>query len=234
MTDPKIRSKSQSLSVPESSECTSLKTISTINPSDSTNQHNAYLDKNMHSTNSISMGQIRRNNGGGKLNNLNIVPFLFRSGRRYFPSFVLLGILFVFTSIYIVNTILNDDLVIDLHYDCCDQCADIIKKPKLDQHRIKCPITTFTCIDCSKTFVGTSYKSHTSCISEAEKYQKGTFKPKKKNAQDKPKLSQEKEQNPSEEQQKPKIKKKHKGSDILKKKRKKTNKIIKGQNRSGN
>ncbi|CAG8747074.1 23496_t:CDS:1, partial [Dentiscutata erythropus] len=61
----------------------------------------------------------------------------------------------------------------------CDQCADVIKKPKLDQHRIKCPITTFTCIDCSKTFVGTSYKSHTSCISEAEKYQKGTFKPKK-------------------------------------------------------
>ncbi|CAG8826752.1 27914_t:CDS:2 [Gigaspora margarita] len=122
----------------------------------------------------------------------------------------------------------------------CDQCADVIKKPKLDQHRIKCPITTFTCIDCSKTFVGTSYKSHTSCISEAEKYQKGTFKAKKKHAQDKPKLSQEKEQPPSEkeqnhsaEQQKSKTKKKHKkGSDILMKKRKP--KKIKGQNRSSN
>ncbi|CAG8734869.1 9723_t:CDS:2, partial [Racocetra persica] len=114
----------------------------------------------------------------------------------------------------------------------CDQCADVIKKPKLDQHRIKCPVTTFTCIDCSKTFVGTSYRSHTSCISEAEKYQKGTFKDKKKHDQDKPKLSQEKEKNLSEEQQKPKTKKKRKkGSDILTRKRK-TNKIIKGQNRN--
>ncbi|CAG8554241.1 8460_t:CDS:2, partial [Cetraspora pellucida] len=116
----------------------------------------------------------------------------------------------------------------------CDQCADVIKKPKLDQHRIKCPVTTFTCIDCSKTFVGTSYKSHTSCISEAEKYQKGTFKDKdkKKHDQDKSKLSQEKEKkNPSEEQSEPKNKKNHKGSDILKRKRR-TNKRIKGQNRS--
>lgn len=30
-------------------------------------------------------------------------------------------------------------------------CADVVKKPKLDQHRARCD-ASFTCIDCSKTF----------------------------------------------------------------------------------
>ncbi|KAI8140890.1 LYAR-type C2HC zinc finger-domain-containing protein, partial [Fennellomyces sp. T-0311] len=54
-------------------------------------------------------------------------------------------------------------------------CGDVVKKPKLDQHGRRCG-ATFTCIDCSTTFQGTSYKSHTSCISEAEKYQKTLYK----------------------------------------------------------
>ncbi|KAJ2960021.1 hypothetical protein NQZ79_g4635 [Umbelopsis isabellina] len=53
----------------------------------------------------------------------------------------------------------------------CDACCDVVKKPKLDQHRQRC-WATFTCIDCSTTFQNQDYKSHTSCISEAEKYEK--------------------------------------------------------------
>ncbi|KAK7692388.1 hypothetical protein QCA50_004013 [Cerrena zonata] len=58
----------------------------------------------------------------------------------------------------------------------CDGCSDVVKKPKLDQHRGKCN-STFTCIDCFTTFNGPSeYKGHTSCITEAEKYQKSLYK----------------------------------------------------------
>lgn len=51
-----------------------------------------------------------------------------------------------------------------------------MKKPKLDQHRSRCH-GGFDCIDCSTTFnTPAEYKSHTSCISEAEKYQKSLYK----------------------------------------------------------
>lgn len=54
-----------------------------------------------------------------------------------------------------------------------------MKKPKLDNHFGKCH-SPFTCVDCSKTFGGPKeWKSHTSCISEAEKYQKSLYKGKK-------------------------------------------------------
>lgn len=34
-----------------------------------------------------------------------------------------------------------------------------------------------SCLDCSKKFYSQAeYKSHTSCVSEAEKYQKGLYK----------------------------------------------------------
>ncbi|KAI0786637.1 LYAR-type C2HC zinc finger-domain-containing protein, partial [Abortiporus biennis] len=55
-------------------------------------------------------------------------------------------------------------------------CGDTLKKPQLDKHSYQCG-SVFTCIDCSKTFNGQSeYKGHTSCISEAEKYQKSLYK----------------------------------------------------------
>ncbi|KZT43595.1 hypothetical protein SISSUDRAFT_978256, partial [Sistotremastrum suecicum HHB10207 ss-3] len=55
-------------------------------------------------------------------------------------------------------------------------CSDVVKKPKLDKHYSSC-YATFTCIDCSTTFPGPAqYKAHTSCISEAEKYQKSVYK----------------------------------------------------------
>ncbi|WVO13912.1 hypothetical protein L204_101537 [Cryptococcus depauperatus] len=62
----------------------------------------------------------------------------------------------------------------------CDACADTVKKPKLDQHRSRC-FSSFTCLDCSKTFQKPSdYKGHTSCVSEAEKYQGALYKGVKK------------------------------------------------------
>ncbi|KAI9017883.1 hypothetical protein CLU79DRAFT_762127 [Phycomyces nitens] len=60
----------------------------------------------------------------------------------------------------------------------CDGCSDVVKKPKLNQHGQRCR-ATFTCIDCSTTFAGYDYQSHTSCITEAEKYQKALYKGKK-------------------------------------------------------
>lgn len=55
-------------------------------------------------------------------------------------------------------------------------CADVVKKPKLDQHRQRC-YSGFDCIDCSTTFnTPAEYKGHTQCISEAEKYEKSVYK----------------------------------------------------------
>ncbi|KAI0305398.1 hypothetical protein B0F90DRAFT_1605370, partial [Multifurca ochricompacta] len=55
-------------------------------------------------------------------------------------------------------------------------CTDVVKKPKLDYHYGQCR-ASFTCIDCSATFTSpTQWKSHTSCVTEAEKYQKSLYK----------------------------------------------------------
>ncbi|KAF9793125.1 hypothetical protein BJ322DRAFT_100742 [Thelephora terrestris] len=57
----------------------------------------------------------------------------------------------------------------------CNACADVLTKPKLDKHQTKCR-ASFDCIDCSKRFeTPADYKGHTSCISEAEKYEKGLY-----------------------------------------------------------
>lgn len=62
----------------------------------------------------------------------------------------------------------------------CEVCNDTVLKKKLDQHSQRCGGAYYTCIDCSVTFNGTEYRQHTSCISEAEKYEKGLYKGKKK------------------------------------------------------
>jgi cell growth-regulating nucleolar protein len=54
----------------------------------------------------------------------------------------------------------------------CDVCQETLKKPKLDSHKSRCHNAIFSCIDCYKTFSGTEYKNHTSCITEVEKYHK--------------------------------------------------------------
>ncbi len=51
-----------------------------------------------------------------------------------------------------------------------------MKKPKLDKHYQMCHAAV-TCIDCFATFNSPGeFKGHTSCISEAEKYQKSLYK----------------------------------------------------------
>lgn len=54
----------------------------------------------------------------------------------------------------------------------CDRCQETIKKPKLDTHVQRCRGASFSCIDCYKVFKGAEYRSHFSCISEVEKYEK--------------------------------------------------------------
>ncbi|GAA5903634.1 hypothetical protein JCM8208_003641 [Rhodotorula glutinis] len=58
----------------------------------------------------------------------------------------------------------------------CEQCNDTVKKPKLDQHAGRCRGAYFTCIDCNTTFEGTSYRAHTSCVSEEQRYHKSIYK----------------------------------------------------------
>ncbi|KAE9978705.1 hypothetical protein BLS_000359 [Venturia inaequalis] len=62
----------------------------------------------------------------------------------------------------------------------CESCNDVLTKKKLDQHRNQCRGCTFTCLDCSVHFQGVDYRAHTSCISEAQKYQGALYKEKKK------------------------------------------------------
>ncbi|EPQ28110.1 uncharacterized protein PFL1_04437 [Pseudozyma flocculosa PF-1] len=58
----------------------------------------------------------------------------------------------------------------------CDACGDVVKKPKLLQHYNRC-YAPVTCLDCSMQFNSPNeFKSHNSCISEAEKYQKTVYK----------------------------------------------------------
>lgn len=61
----------------------------------------------------------------------------------------------------------------------CEVCNDTVIKKKLQQHQRSCRGAYFTCIDCSTTFYGNDHQKHTSCISEAEKYEKSLFKGKK-------------------------------------------------------
>ncbi|CEH13836.1 nucleolus protein [Ceraceosorus bombacis] len=58
----------------------------------------------------------------------------------------------------------------------CEGCFDVIKKPKLDAHHQRCK-APFTCLDCSTVFNSPqAWKPHTTCISEAEKYERSVYK----------------------------------------------------------
>lgn len=98
----------------------------------------------------------------------------------------------------------------------CEVCNDTIIKKKLDQHTQRCYGAYFSCIDCSTTFEGTSYRNHTSCISEAEKYEKALYKgPKKKQqqqqkTQEPKKVEQKKEEPTKKEEPKKKVESKKK------------------------
>ncbi|KAI0154779.1 hypothetical protein GGR57DRAFT_96013 [Xylariaceae sp. FL1272] len=66
----------------------------------------------------------------------------------------------------------------------CEECGDVLTKKKLDPHRNRCRGATFTCIDCMVHFPGFEYRSHTSCMTEDQKYQGALYKPKKQKNND--------------------------------------------------
>ncbi|WYZ34621.1 hypothetical protein EsH8_I_000897 [Colletotrichum jinshuiense] len=72
----------------------------------------------------------------------------------------------------------------------CESCGDVLTKKKLDPHRNRCRGATFTCIDCMVYFPGTEYRFHTSCMSEAQKYQGALYKEKNNNKKNKPNNNQ--------------------------------------------
>ncbi|KAJ3409545.1 hypothetical protein HDU80_000039 [Chytriomyces hyalinus] len=76
----------------------------------------------------------------------------------------------------------------------CEACQETLKKQKLDQHTQRCWNAQFTCVDCSKTFQGTEYRAHTSCMTETEKYHKSVYKPTKKELQQKAKQQEQQQQ----------------------------------------
>ena len=59
-------------------------------------------------------------------------------------------------------------------------CGDVITKKSVDKHRNQCRGASFSCLDCNVHFNGTDYRAHTSCISEAQKYQGHLYKEKEK------------------------------------------------------
>ncbi|RKF60880.1 putative zinc finger c2h2 lyar-type protein [Erysiphe neolycopersici] len=59
----------------------------------------------------------------------------------------------------------------------CEACGDVLLKKKLDAHRRQCANASYTCLDCMTTFENYEYRSHTSCISEQQKYQGALYRP---------------------------------------------------------
>lgn len=61
----------------------------------------------------------------------------------------------------------------------CDNCGEVVKKPKVQNHIAGCRPRFVSCIDCSKQFTRDTVHAHSSCISEAEKYQGALYRGKK-------------------------------------------------------
>ncbi|KAJ1679491.1 hypothetical protein EV182_001945, partial [Spiromyces aspiralis] len=81
----------------------------------------------------------------------------------------------------------------------CNSCQETIKKPKLDQHKSRCRNASFCCIDCGMDFEGASYRQHTSCMTEAEKYE-GKAKGKKANSNGKNNTANGQQNKPQQQQ----------------------------------
>ncbi|KAG7396193.1 hypothetical protein PHYBOEH_002634 [Phytophthora boehmeriae] len=63
----------------------------------------------------------------------------------------------------------------------CEGCNETLKKNKVDAHAGRCRnCWAVSCVDCSVVFEGNDYAAHTSCISEAEKYEGSLFQGDKK------------------------------------------------------
>ncbi|XP_031556060.1 cell growth-regulating nucleolar protein-like [Actinia tenebrosa] len=64
----------------------------------------------------------------------------------------------------------------------CNACGQSVRKNQVEKHyQTVCrQCNVLSCIDCGKDFHGEEYAAHTSCISEAEKYQGKLFQSKEK------------------------------------------------------
>ena len=64
----------------------------------------------------------------------------------------------------------------------CNECNETVKKNQVAKHyQTVCRnCSVLSCIDCGKDFHGEEYNGHTSCITEAEKYQGNLYRPKEK------------------------------------------------------
>jgi len=60
----------------------------------------------------------------------------------------------------------------------CGKCNETVKKPKLAKHLMMCNSFYVSCIDCNMRFTWDTWEQHTSCISEAQKYQGNLFQAK--------------------------------------------------------
>ncbi|CAE7542030.1 LYAR [Symbiodinium pilosum] len=60
----------------------------------------------------------------------------------------------------------------------CGLCNETVKKPKLAKHLQSCGSSWVSCIDCSKVFAWNEWEKHTSCMSEAQKYQGNLYQAK--------------------------------------------------------
>ncbi|KAK2144302.1 hypothetical protein LSH36_769g00113 [Paralvinella palmiformis] len=62
----------------------------------------------------------------------------------------------------------------------CNACGEALKKNQVEKHYMfNCRnCTVLSCVDCQKDFPGDTYKEHTKCISEEEKYSGRDWKPK--------------------------------------------------------
>ena len=64
----------------------------------------------------------------------------------------------------------------------CNVCGQTVRKTQVEKHyQNDCrSCNVLSCIDCGLDFHGDEYVGHTSCITEAEKYQGKLYKPKDK------------------------------------------------------
>ncbi|KAG5361706.1 UPF0743 protein [Yarrowia sp. C11] len=114
----------------------------------------------------------------------------------------------------------------------CEVCNDTIVKKKLSTHQSQCRGAYFTCIDCSTTFFNNDHVKHTSCISEAEKYEGALYRG-KKTQQGKQAQQQVPKPVTSKPVEEPKKEEKHAKVEKTKDQKDKKNKNKKDSNSSG-
>eukprot|EP00002_Diphylleia_rotans_P037119 TRINITY_DN8268_c0_g1_i1.p2 TRINITY_DN8268_c0_g1~~TRINITY_DN8268_c0_g1_i1.p2 ORF type:complete len:195 (-),score=56.94 TRINITY_DN8268_c0_g1_i1:158-742(-) len=89
-------------------------------------------------------------------------------------------------------------------YFVCDKCQTTLKKNQVDKHYGHCRNPSVSCVDCGVSFPDEEYNGHTTCISEAEKYQGALYKGKRKddkanaNGDGKKQKVEQKEEKPAE------------------------------------